>query len=959
MMRVTLVTAAALIVATNTMVHADPVADSYTSEGFLLRLGDGTELVDSDFEWDGDIGRADSLTVKIIRTTGPGCARKQIAARVTGDEPVLLKDVVVERLRTDEETDLGGLGQPVFIGQNVWAGLEYPAGENKHADGLVTLEHHPGVWLRPGDDWWLSKTAAIGTSETKPVEAAFRDYLSAIRREPRPYVVYNSWYDARRGEMTNDLLIERARHIRDELAVKRAAPFDGVAIDDGWQDPKSIWEIDRTHFPDGFGPLYESLSDLGVSLDLWHPLTAIRGNLSTAWGRENGYEVSPDDRFFCLSGPKHNAALREVMARHVREYDIDYFKHDFNTFACSADGHGHLPDGTYGRDANVDAELAMFAFLDEVNPGIYINPSSGMWLSPWWLMHVDTVWMRYCADFGWDKTVPAFEARDQAMTYRDSNLWRNLHGDRVQFPVSAIMTIGIIDGKLLRLGGEGEPLDRWANNVVVNMGRGSMLQELYITPDLLSDGQWDVLAAALKWQRRFLKQTASGRMLPADPRWGDVYGWVHANEDGGFVCLRNPGIVARTVEVALPELAQGLPYAATRVYPWRERLPLAGAALRTEVEPFGVTVIELTTGGGARQLPIAGPRASLVAQEPNRAVYDIWGHPGHEVNATTSIEKVYGVDLEGSTQTGSWSPGHGSLSVRFPGEPYHLWQIGTDADERGFNITVDDGVAWKWVLEARGLPDGEAPRMLVDGGPIEPSRVEGNGWIAFTHDLPTGEHHASWQPHDAEAGPSPFSSPAYTLQTYFVRAAQLVPIRMHLKHSAKPEPRDELPTPYANIERSTWIGPLVIVESDGSPLTVGIAQQELENATAAKLHVSAFGSQGGEYADKWIVLNGERIGRLPANSSTQRPDAWEEFEIDLTLDQMGLVRMRNEVAIELEANDMLKLTDLALAVKKADGPWAETDHDATVWCSSPAWLYTEGQTFAGRTPGVVLSFREP
>ena len=85
------------------------------------------------------------------------------------------------------------------------------------------------------------------------------------------------------------------------------------------------------------------------------------------------------------------------MSRHIREYDIDYFKHDFNSFSCAADGHGHLPEAIYGREANVDAEIEMFGFLDEVNPGIYINPSSGMWLSPWWLMHVDTVWMRYCA----------------------------------------------------------------------------------------------------------------------------------------------------------------------------------------------------------------------------------------------------------------------------------------------------------------------------------------------------------------------------------------------------------------------------------------------------------------------------------------------------------------------------------------------------------------------------------
>ena len=102
-----------------------------------------------------------------------------------------------------------------------------------------------------------------------------------------------------------------------------------------------------------------------------------------------------------------------------------------------------------------------------------------MWLSPWWLKYVDTVWMQHCADFGYNKEVVAYEPRDWAMTYRDAAIHQNLHGDRSQFPASGIMTIGIIDGKRNRLGGENEPLDRWANNVVVNVGRGSMLKELY------------------------------------------------------------------------------------------------------------------------------------------------------------------------------------------------------------------------------------------------------------------------------------------------------------------------------------------------------------------------------------------------------------------------------------------------------------------------------------------------
>ncbi len=973
---------------------AGPLLQFESCDEFLLRLEGGREVGGADFTWsaggqspvgEGGLafglegpGKDLPLRIRLVYTVLPGKTyiHKQIALQATQDEPVLVRDVQVERARIKLATaDLGGFGQPVLLEIRGWRegergmvaapafwGLEYPAGDSRHEDGLVTLEHHPGVRIG-NEGWWYSDPAVFGFADAGDAATAFRRYLASIRRPPRPYVVYNSWYDLRRGEMTVEMLIDRAREIHEELTVKRGAPFDAVVLDDGWQDRQSIWEIEISSFPDGFGPLKQALDEIGVSIGLWHPLTAVNGNLDTGWGAANGYEVSPDGRFFCLSGPRHNHALREELRRHTSEYDIDYFKHDFNAFACAGEGHGHLPEATYGREANVDAEIEMFKFLTRANPQVYINPSGGMWLSPWWLKYVDTVWMQHCADFGYNKQVVAYEPRDWAMTYRDAALYQNLHGDRSQFPVSAIMTIGIIDGKRNRLGGGDEPLDRWANNVMVNVGRGSMLTELYITPDLLSEQQWDILASALKWQHQYVEQMAGGRMLPVDPRWAEVYGWVHVTADGGFVCLRNPGIVARYASVALPELAGSSSHRAERIYPSREALELEAAGeapvLGTVVEPYGATIIEVRPESRIPEPTIHGARASIVERQPGKITYEVWGHPGSQgmvkVESPTPIRAI---------RVGAKSPVEPDrvtvdLPLSFPGEPYRLWQVGSEDTGNAFKVVVDPGTSWRFFVVAHAVPEGEVVAVSIDDTAAEAEAIEGEGWRGFLCAVPEGRHKVAWSLPVVDKRPEPFAAPSYAVECFFIREAKLSSVRVEIVYEPTGRSLPEtLGTPHAGLERTTWVGPKTTFEPEEGPRSTPISDEELTQAKAARLHIRVFGSQGGEdYGRKWIVLNGQRIGPVPVNSNASRPDMWEKAVIELSPDQVKLLRRENELVIERATGDCLKFTDLALAVQRPDGLWAETNHDLTVWCSPAGWLHEEGRVFSDRTPGIRLGFK--
>ncbi len=94
------------------------------------------------------------LLVRAAREPGPPFDGAQDGLRPSAGDPEraegpLLRDVQVERFRVHALTDLGGLGQPVFIAGRFFAGIEYPAADNTQRDGLVTLEHHPGRHVGP------------------------------------------------------------------------------------------------------------------------------------------------------------------------------------------------------------------------------------------------------------------------------------------------------------------------------------------------------------------------------------------------------------------------------------------------------------------------------------------------------------------------------------------------------------------------------------------------------------------------------------------------------------------------------------------------------------------------------------------------------------------------------------------------------------------------------------------
>ena len=110
-------------------------------------------------------------------------------------------------------------------------------------------------------------------------------------------------------------------------------------------------------------------------------------------------------------------------------------------------------------------------------------------------------------------------------TYRDEATYNKIVEAGRLFPLNSLMLHGVVFAKKAHHLST-DPGGDFANEVRSYFGSGTQLQELYVTPSLLSEADWDVLAEAAKWSRHNAATLVDTHWVGGDPRWLEVYGWA-------------------------------------------------------------------------------------------------------------------------------------------------------------------------------------------------------------------------------------------------------------------------------------------------------------------------------------------------------------------------------------------------------------------------------------------------
>jgi hypothetical protein len=407
----------------------------------------------------------------------------------------------------------GGFGQPAVLRSGDgggFFGLEYPAADNllKVTPKGLTLICSQEIGQKITKEGVAGEWVVEGLTPNVSVKHWFMKYVDRIRVAPlKPYTLYNSWYDLRSpeypkvppGNVMNEANIMRIIDlIRKNMIEKHRITLDAFVLDDGWDVYKSDWVLRTEQFPRGLKPISDELKKTGTSLGLWFgPIGGYSfRSQRVGWMKEHGYEITGDQ--MCVAGKNYSQLLTKRVTDFTEKEGVGYFKWDGIQFSCSEPDHGH-PVGIYSRRAVMESVIRMCTAVREKNPAMFLNITSGTWLSPWWVKYANQIWMQG-ADYGY-ADVPSLSPRDAAITYKDMVLHEDFTLNNFWFPIANLMTHGIIKGNLEMLGGEAEPLDKFTNEALFYLARGVSMWELYISPDILTEGEWNAMSQSLLWAK--------------------------------------------------------------------------------------------------------------------------------------------------------------------------------------------------------------------------------------------------------------------------------------------------------------------------------------------------------------------------------------------------------------------------------------------------------------------------
>jgi hypothetical protein len=562
--------------------HADSTAsraaEHFLGQAILVRLQDDAKKI--------------SVTWRGILRDDSNYVRQEITiAAVDGDQPIAevrLFDGSVRGARV-----IGSVkGSPVTAG-DLFLGFEDPLAEC-HVGETVTCGMKRELPLRKGQ--MVEYSLVIGVSPPGQMRRGFLNYVERERAHPyRTFLHYNTWYDIGFGKLYDAAaVLDVIGAFGRELVRKRGVKLDCFLLDDGWDNPRALWQV-NSGFPGALAAVNHAAREYGGAVGVW---LSPWGGYEEAkeqrleFGKKNGFETNEGG--FALSGPKYYARFRQVSLDFIAKDGANQFK---------IDGTGNVDSVFPGSNFDSDFAAAISLIRDwrAKKPDLYVNLTTGTYPSPFWLRYADSIWRG-----GEDHSFAGVGSwREKWITYRDAQTYQNIVQAGPLFPLNSLMLHGLIFARQAEHL-DSDPGNDFRNEVHDYFGTGTQLQEMYISHTLLSKDDWDTLAEAANWSRRNAAVLRDTHWIGGDPAKLEVYGWAAWSRAKAILTLRNPSDRRQSITIDVGrafELPPGAPRRFVASSPWkleRGRPPVslkAGEEHVFTLEPFEVLTLEALPAG--------------------------------------------------------------------------------------------------------------------------------------------------------------------------------------------------------------------------------------------------------------------------------------------------------------------------------------------------------------------------
>jgi hypothetical protein len=485
-------------------------------------------------------------------------------------------------------------GSPVVAG-NFFFGFESPLSASTAHGGHATALLTRTLPLEAGNS--ITYSSVIGVAAPGQMRREFLSYIEQERAHPyRTFLHYNSWYDIGYGNRFDEAAaLDRVHAYGEEMVRKRGVMLDSFLFDDGWDDTTTLWHF-NSGLPNGFDTVHKHAERYGFGIGVW----------LSPWG---GYQIAKQQRIaageaaeyetvnggFALSAPKYYGLFEQTCLNMITQYGVNQFKFDGTGNASTV-----FPGSLF--DSDFSAAIHLIERLRQQEPDVFINLTTGTKPSPFWLRYADSIW-RSGDDHNFDGVG---SWRQKWITYRDEQTYKNIVVGGPLYPLNSLMLHGIIYAQKAK-NLDTDPGDDFRDEVRDYFGEGTQLQEMYVTPGLLTEKNWDDLAETAKWSRANAQVLKDTHWIGGDPARLEVYGWSAwtpgkgITPAEGIIVLRNPSDKPQEFSLDVAKAFE-LPPRAARAYrahsPWADDNSAAEINLRAGVphkfmlKPFEVLTLD-------------------------------------------------------------------------------------------------------------------------------------------------------------------------------------------------------------------------------------------------------------------------------------------------------------------------------------------------------------------------------
>lgn len=533
-------------------------------------------------------GRIEAVWRGVLRD-GSSYIRQELTLRALAGE-VPLREVALLDFNAPNAWVTGTVrGTPVVVG-DAYFGFEHPLANNGVDGERVRGRMSRTLPLRPGTT--LDVSSVIGVTRPGQMRRDFLTYVERERAHPyRTFLHYNSWYDigyfSRFSEA--DALAAIAA-FGTELHDRRKVTLDSFLFDDGWDDPKTLWRF-NSGFPQGFAKVRNATNRYDSAPGVWMSPWGGYGkphDERIAYGKQQGFETN--EHGFALSGPVYYKRFRDTCVDMIRRYGVNQFKFD-----GTGDSSSTFPGSSF--DSDFDAAIHLIGELRAEEPNLFVNLTTGTYPSPFWLRYADSIWRG-----GEDHEFAGIgSSRQRWITYRDADTYEHVVRSGELFPINSLMLHGMIYARSAH-NLNTDPGNDFTSEVRSYFGTGTQLQEMYITPALLSPENWGTIAECARWSRANADTLVDTHWVGGDPLRLEPYGWASWSPGKGILTLRNPSNMPQTIAIDVArvfELPPGAPRQYSASSPWardRGRAPVqfrAGEEQKIHLAPFEVLTLEM------------------------------------------------------------------------------------------------------------------------------------------------------------------------------------------------------------------------------------------------------------------------------------------------------------------------------------------------------------------------------